>query len=67
MERELNRGDCARLKSGGPVVVIFYIRDDEAYCRWLEGRKLGGAFYKLDDLECLDTHATPLEANSDAR
>ena len=57
MVKQLMRGSGARLKSGGPFMVVFDILDDEAYCRWLEGRELRGELFNLDDIEVVDVES----------
>ncbi|WP_260795899.1 DUF2158 domain-containing protein [Occallatibacter riparius] len=51
MPLKLYRGICVRLKSGGPMMVIFGIDEAGVYCRWLEGGKLKDDIFDAADLE----------------
>jgi len=33
-------GDQARLKSGGPVMTVYEIKEDRINCQWFDGAKL---------------------------
>jgi uncharacterized protein YodC (DUF2158 family) len=47
----LQEGLCVTPRSGGPVMVVFSIEGSSAYCRWLDGRELGGATFPLTELK----------------
>lgn len=47
----LKEGGLARHVMGGPVMVVFSIQDDCAYCRWRIGRELRSGTYHLTELE----------------
>jgi hypothetical protein len=62
--QHLHEGSCVVPLCGGPVMVIFAILGSTAYCRWLDGRALGGATFPLSALTeapsgfLLQPHAT---------
>lgn len=41
-------GDCVRLNSGGPVLVVTSVADDLLICHWFDGKNLKQAsFYPV--------------------
>ena len=64
MQQALRFGDCTRLKSGGPVMVIFSLTATGAYCRWLNGQILEGATFDPADLEPTEARP-PMPARTD--
>jgi hypothetical protein len=47
---QLQEGSCVIPLSGGPVMVIFSIKGLNAFCRWVNGRKLESAIFPLSEL-----------------
>jgi uncharacterized protein YodC (DUF2158 family) len=46
----LKVGDVVQLKSGGPMMTISWIEDDQAYCEWFDGKKPMGQKFLLTSL-----------------
>jgi uncharacterized protein YodC (DUF2158 family) len=64
---QLNEGLCVVRRSGGPVMVIFSIKGSSAFCRWLDGTKLEGAFFPLSDLVPSSADCQPGDAGTAQR
>lgn len=43
-------GGVVQLKSGGPLMTITWVEDDEAYCEWFDNKKTAGAKFPLTSL-----------------
>ena len=44
-------GDTVRLKSGGPVMTVAWVRDDGASCQWFDSKnELKTGFFQLESI-----------------
>lgn len=46
----MKAGDTVRLKSGGPVMTVRWVEDDEAMCEWFEKTDLKSAVFSISSL-----------------
>lgn len=46
-------GDVVELKSGGPSMTIKWIKEDDAWCEWFDGKKAEGRKFALVSLKKL--------------
>lgn len=43
-------GAVVQLKSGGPLMTISWVEDNEAYCEWFDGKKPVSAKFPFSSL-----------------
>jgi uncharacterized protein YodC (DUF2158 family) len=61
MRRAFSRGQWIRLTSGGPIMMIVDILDQNAYCMWVDGGKRRGARFPLSDLTPVPSPHAPMK------
>jgi uncharacterized protein YodC (DUF2158 family) len=54
MAETIEPGSKVVLKSGGPLVTVKWVNEDQAYCEWFDGKKLLADQFAITSLDIGD-------------